>query len=195
MRPQLTEIYTESNPNPNSLKFVANYSLLPSGESVDFPDKETAKVSPLATKLFELPYVERVFFMNNFVTVTKAESMPWEEITLEVKEEIRTFLNTDQPLFTAAPPAKLEEEAAEENHSEMDQKIQSILDEYVKPAVEMDGGAIVFKSFEEETGKLNVQLQGSCSGCPSSMVTLKSGIENLMQRLIPEVKSVVAEEV
>ncbi len=182
-------LYLEANPNPNSLKFVANYMLVPEGESFDFPDKAAAEHAPLALELFELDYVERVFFMSNFVTVTKAEDKEWEEIKEELKAIIKHYLEQDKPLITKF--SETTQAAIEE--TEIEKNIKNILDEYVRPAVEQDGGAISFHSYNE--GVVKVLLQGSCSGCPSATITLKAGIENLLKRMVPEVTTVEAEGV
>ncbi|MEM7548161.1 MAG: NifU family protein [Bacteroidota bacterium] len=189
-------IYFESNPNPNSLKFVANEMLVESGESYDFPDLASAEKAPLAKELFSnFDYVDRVFYMSNFVTITKTEEKEWPEVQNELKEFIKYHLEDQKPLlsddFIKEDVEKKEGLASDE--SELDQKIKFVLDEYVKPAVEQDGGAITYQSFNE--GVVKVQLQGSCSGCPSSTVTLKAGIENLLKRMVPEVQSVEAESV
>jgi Fe-S cluster biogenesis protein NfuA len=179
----------ESNPNPNSLKFVANKMLIQEGKSYDFPDIESAEFAPLARELFALDYVDRVFYMSNFVTVTKKENIEWVEIQNELKSKIKSFLESDKPLLTKEPePYQPEIETVAD--SDTVARIKEVLDEYVKPAVEMDGGAIQFESFGE--GVLKVNLQGSCSGCPSSTVTLKAGIENLLKKMVPEVKEVQA---
>ena len=183
-------IYLEANPNPNSLKFVVNFMLMPEGVSQDFPDKESAKDAPLAFELFDYPYVKRVFYMSNFITVTKAEEVEWEEVKNEVKEHIKGYLEQEKPLLNQAIQDNNE---INENDTEAEKKIKGILDEYIRPAVEQDGGAISFHSFTE--GKVKVLLQGSCSGCPSSTVTLKMGIENLLKRMVPEVEEVIAEGV
>lgn len=192
-------IYTEANPNPNSMKFVVNKMLIPEGVTFDFPDTEAAKESPLASELFsKFDYVERVFMMNNFVTVTKKEEISWHDIAMEVKEFIKGYLEEEKPLFTSQLLKGYEEEFAQnqEDDSELVKKIKGILEEYVKPAVESDGGAITFHSYQEENKTVKLLLQGSCSGCPSSMVTLKMGIENLLKRFLPnEVQAVEAEEV
>lgn len=182
-------LYTESNPNPNSLKFVANFMLVNPGESYDFADVEAAKHAPLAQELFEsFSYVKRVFYMSNFVTVTKDEAIEWSDILEELKSYIKSFLESDKALLNYKSE---ESSASPTNESEIDIKIKGILDEYIKPAVEMDGGAIEYQSFDD--GIVRVALQGSCSGCPSSMITLKSGIENLLKTMLPdEVKSVEA---
>jgi Fe-S cluster biogenesis protein NfuA len=192
-------IYLESNPNPNSLKFVANYMLVEPGESYDFPDALSAADAPLAKMLFNFPFVSRVFYMSNFITVTKVDSVDWSDVQEQLKAFIRDYLESGKPLLTEAAratPGQPEHTAHAQRPaadlSEMDIKIKGLLDEYIKPAVEQDGGAIQFHSFND--GVVKVLLQGSCSGCPSSMVTLKAGIENLLKTMIPEVQSVEAEE-
>lgn len=190
--PRTVTIYTESNPNPNSMKFVANYMLVDNGESYDFPNKKSADKAPLAHKLFEsFSFVDRVFYMNNFVTVTKTDAVEWQEARILVSQLIKEHLESEEPLLIEGE--EVEAEVAVEEEDETITKIKSVLDEYIKPAVEMDGGAITFDSYED--GIVKVLLQGSCSGCPSSTVTLKAGIESLLQRAIPEIKSVEATEV
>ncbi len=185
----IVTIYLETNPNPNSLKFVANFMLVDEGDSYDFPDKKSALNAPLAEELFDLPYVNRVFYMSNFVTVTKSDHVDWTEIQDTLKQHIKNYLEEEKPLLTA-DYQKPQVAVGETNESDIEHKIRSILDEYVKPAVESDGGAIAFDSFED--GVVTVILQGSCSGCPSSTLTLKAGIENLLKRMLPEVESVEA---
>ncbi|WP_339699777.1 NifU family protein [uncultured Roseivirga sp.] len=184
-------IYMEANPNPNSMKFVVNFMLLQEGVSFDYPNIESAKESPLAQELFQIPNVERVFYMSNFITVTKSESVEWPEIQNEVKNVIKPYLENDKPLILQ----ELDKDPLfDENDSEVVKQIKGILDEYIRPAVEQDGGAIGFASFND--GVVKVNLQGSCSGCPASAVTLKSGIENLLKRMLPnDVREVVAEGV
>lgn len=185
--PKKIHLYLESNPNPNSLKFVANEMLVPEGMSFDFPDAVSAQDAPLAKELFEYPFVDRVFYMSNFITVTKKEGIEWLEIQSKLKEHILNFLESGKLILDKNAP-EVEES---EYDSETVIKIKTILDEYIRPAVEQDGGAITFHSFKD--GIVRVNLQGSCSGCPSSTITLKAGIENLFQRMMPdEVKSVEA---
>jgi len=185
--PKNIHIYLESNPNPNSLKFVVNEMLVPEGMSFDFPDAEGTDIAPLAKELFEYPFVDRVFYMSNFVTVTKKEGVDWIEIQNTIKDHIKKFLESGRYIIEVNEP---EAEAAGEE-TETVRKIKAILEEYIRPAVEQDGGAITYHSFNE--GIVRVKLQGSCSGCPSSMVTLKAGIENLFKRMMPdEVQAVEA---
>lgn len=184
-------IYTESNPNPQSMKFMLNLMLL-DGQSMDFPDVESASAAPLAQALFGFPYIRRVFFMNNFITLTKDESMDWYEAIPELKGFIREYLEAGKPVFNQTEMEEIAKAPAQADTDAV-RKIKEILDEYIRPAVEMDGGAIRFASFDEGTGLLKVELQGSCSGCPSSTVTLKAGIENMMKRMVPQVREVVAE--
>ena len=181
-------IYTESNPNPNSLKFVVNFMLMPEGVSRDFPDQASTTQAPLAAELFEFPYVKRVFYMSNFVTVTKDESIDWHEVKGEVQQHIKSFLEAGKQILTEKEVQ--EDHKILETDSDLEARIKGVLDEYIRPAVEMDGGAISFDSFED--GKVKLLLQGACSGCPSSTITLKAGIENLLKRMIPEVLEVDA---
>ncbi|BDD08193.1 iron transporter [Fulvitalea axinellae] len=184
---QPVQVYMETNPNPNSLKFVTNLMLAPEGESFDFPKAESAvETSPLAESLFGLGYVKGVFISSDFVTVTKADDKEWIEIQHEIRELVKKHLSEGKPTLSKEAVA----EKASEGDSAIVIRIKSLLDEYVRPGVEQDGGAIVFDSFED--GVVKVRLQGSCSGCPSSTITLKSGIENLLTHMIPEVTSVEA---
>ncbi len=187
---QVVTIYTESNPNPNSLKFVANFMLVPEGVSRDYPSISETQEAPLAKALFEeFNYIERVFYMSNFVTVTKKSDIEWFEIKSGIQEFIKTFLESGEKVLTEKIEKTLDEELTGDD---TEAKIKGVLEEYIRPAVEMDGGAISFQSFDQ--GKVTVLLQGACSGCPSSTITLKSGIENLLKRMVPEVTEVVAEE-
>jgi Fe-S cluster biogenesis protein NfuA len=183
-------IYLEANPNPNSLKFVVNFMLADEGLSFDYPDQSSTENSPLAHELFNFASVDRVFIASNFVTVTKKGDVDWIEIQDFIRDHIKKYLEAGkvavQAVFDKDP-------LFDENDSETVKKIKGILDEYIRPAVEQDGGAIVFHSFHD--GIVKVLLQGSCSGCPSSTVTLKAGIQNLLTRMLPEVKEVQAEGV
>ncbi len=185
--PKDIHIYLESNPNPNSLKFVVNEMLVPEGINFDFPDVDSTTDAPLAKELFEYPFVDRVFYMSNFITVTKKGDVEWLEIQNTIKEHIKKFLESGKFIIEVGEP----ETSSTEEETETVKKIKNILEEYIRPAVEQDGGAITYHSFKE--GIVKVKLQGSCSGCPSSMVTLKAGIENLFQRMMPgEVNAVEA---
>jgi len=186
--PKNIQIYLESNPNPNSLKFVINDMLVPEGLSFDFPDVESTSISPLAKELFSFPFVDRVFFAGNFVTVTKKEPIEWLEIQSKLKDYIKKYLEEGKPVIVIKDE---DETLPMEEETDTIKKIKTILEEYIRPAVEQDGGAITYHSFQD--GIVKVKLQGSCSGCPSSTVTLKAGIENLFTRMMPgEVKSVEA---
>ena len=185
--PKNISIYLESNPNPNSLKFVLNEMLIPDGISFDFPNADSTGNAPLAKELFEYPFVDRVFYMSNFITVTKKEYVEWLEIQNTIKDHIKAFLEAGKFIVEVNEA----EVTSTEEETETIKKIKNILEEYIRPAVEQDGGAITYHSFQD--GVVKVKLQGSCSGCPSSMVTLKAGIENLFTRMMPEeVKSVEA---
>lgn len=183
-------LYMEANPNPNSLKFVANFMLAEDGISFDYPDAESADNSELARELFNFAAVKRVFVASNFVTVTKADDVEWAEIQTIIRDHIRQYLESGKAVVSASFD---KDPLFDAEDSEVVKKIKGILDEYIRPAVEQDGGAIVFHSFQD--GIVKVLLQGSCSGCPSSTVTLKAGIQNLLTRMLPEVKEVQAEGV
>lgn len=182
-------IYMEANPNPNSLKFVVNFMLTDEGVSFDYPDQTSTDTSPLANELFNFAAVDRVFITSNFVTVTKKGDVDWVEIQDIVRDHIKKYLEAGKSAIIITSFEK--DPLFDENDSETVKKIKGILDEYIRPAVEQDGGAIVFHSFNE--GVVKVLLQGSCSGCPSSTITLKAGIQNLLTRMLPEVKEVQAE--
>ncbi|MEP1356631.1 MAG: NifU family protein [Marinobacter alexandrii] len=183
-------IYTESNPNPNSLKFVANFMLMPEGVSRDYPNNESTVEAPLAKSLFnEFDFIEGVFYMSNFITITKNEETEWFEVKAKIQQYIKDFLTEGKDIITEKIIDNIDEELTGDD---AEAKIKGVLEEYIKPAVEMDGGAIKLASYKD--GVVTVTLQGSCSGCPSSTITLKNGIENLLKRMVPEVKEVVAEE-
>jgi Fe-S cluster biogenesis protein NfuA len=186
-------IYTEMTPNPETMKFVANKLLYP-GKSIDFPDQESASPSPLAGELFTFPFVKSVFIASNFVTLTKTPETDWEDVKPSIRQFLKEYLeegkvviNEDEVATVAQPSSNI----VLSEDGDVVKRIKELLENYVKPAVEMDGGAIQFKKFDE--GVVTLMLQGSCSGCPSSMITLKAGIEGMMKRMIPEVTEVVAE--
>ena len=195
-----TTVYAESTPNPKVMKFVANRAII-QGDSVEFMNIDEAKNSPLAMKLFHFPFVREVFIAKNFVSLTKYDAMEWEDVVMEVREFIREYLAEGAVVvheIEGVQENEIFEESTEKVASinqqelgEVETRIVAILDEFVKPAVESDGGNIRFMSYEE--GVVSVLLQGACSGCPSSTVTLKQGIENLLKKMLPTlVKEVVA---
>lgn len=189
----IISIYTEMTPNPETMKFVANKLLYP-GKSIDFPDVESAKPSPLATELFGFPFLKAVFIASNFVTLTKTPDTDWSDVIPAIREFLKEYLEEGKVVINEEEVATRKVESSNDVHaddSDVVKRIKELLDNYVRPAVEMDGGAIQFRSYDD--GVVNLMLQGSCSGCPSSMITLKAGIEGMMKRMIPEVKEVVAE--
>lgn len=191
-------LYTEQTPNPETLKFVTNRMLYKG--TADFRTDELAKQwSPLATALFEMPFVKGVYICNNYVTISKEFNYLWEDIMLKTKEFIKKYVEDEGTVINDGfeeEMAKIEEAIGEGyqytgEEKELVKKIKALIDTHVKPAVEMDGGNIEFKSFDK--GVVTVIMQGACSGCPSSTVTLKSGIEGMLKRMIPEVTEVVSE--
>jgi Fe-S cluster biogenesis protein NfuA len=188
----IVSIYTEMTPNPETMKFVANKLLYP-GKSIDFPDESSAAPSPLAKELFAFPFIRSVFIASNFVTLSKTPDTQWDDVIPVIREFLKTYLEEGKPVINEAevPVKKEGDNVVNEDDSDVVKRIKELLENYVKPAVEMDGGAIAFRSYND--GVVNLMMQGSCSGCPSSMITLKAGIEGMMKRMIPEVKEVVAE--
>lgn len=188
-------IYTEMTPNPETMKFVANKLLYP-GKSIDFPDEASAAPSPLAKELFSFPFIKSVFIASNFVTLTKtSDTEDWQDVIPSIKQFMKEYLenggvvvNEDEVVMKKSTDAS---NTVQADDDDVVKRIKELLENYVKPAVEMDGGAIQFKSYAD--GVVNLALQGSCSGCPSSMITLKAGIEGMMKRMIPEVQEVVAD--
>jgi NFU1 iron-sulfur cluster scaffold homolog, mitochondrial len=187
----IVSIYTEMTPNPETMKFVANKLLYP-GKSIDFPDEASATPSPLAKELFAFPFIKSVFIASNFVTLTKVADTQWDEVIPTIREFLKQYLEEGKVVINEDQVVvKKETNTVNADDSDVVKRIKELLENYVKPAVEMDGGAISFKGYDD--GVVKLMMQGSCSGCPSSMITLKAGIEGMMKRMIPEVKEVVAE--
>ena len=189
-------VYVEMTPNPATMKFVANKYLISNGDQAEFNSIEEARNnSPLAEQLFQFPFVERVFLASNFVAITKNESIQWDFVTMELREFVKSFVEAGNVALLKVPETKAKPEAEKKRDiqpSEYDEVIKGLLEEYVRPAVENDGGAINYVSYDN--GIVTVELKGACSGCPSSTMTLRGGIENLLKQHIPDVRAVVAEE-
>lgn len=184
---QPVNVYGESTPNPAALKFVVSKMLTKT--AVEFKNIDQTASSPLAKELFKFPYVKEIFIDENYISVTKYDINDWQEITLELRSFIKQFIeNGGQVLdenYVAAVVAN--ESIKEQEFDHLDatsQQIINILEEYVKPAVQADGGNIAFDSYNESDKVVKVILQGACSGCPSSTFTLKSGIENMLKSML-----------
>ena len=180
-------VYGESTPNPAALKFVVSRMLTKT--SIEFKNIDETAASPLAKELFKFPYVKEVFMDENYISITKYEVNDWQEITLELRSFIKLYIeNGGTVLDENLIAASVEQEALKtDNFDKLDvtsQQIINILEEYVKPAVQADGGNIAFESYDETTKTAKVILQGACSGCPSSTFTLKSGIENMLKSML-----------
>jgi Fe-S cluster biogenesis protein NfuA len=190
------EVYAEVTPNPSVMKFGTNKSLT----TIDIECKnidEANIASPLAQELFHFPFVKEVFISENYVSITKFEMVEWNEIHPEIREFIRKYLQEDKTISKQLPKeqtaTKEATQIALENLDETSAKIVSILDEYIKPAVASDGGNIAFRSYDKESKIVSVILQGACSGCPSSTITLKNGIETMLKDMLPDqINEVVA---
>ena len=172
-------IYTESTPNPSVLKFVSN-KLIVDG-SFEFNNIDEAQEMEFAKKLFEFSYVKSIYISKNFVSITKYDLKNWDEVTLELRNFIKNYLERNEINFK-----RKEVETEEIYLDETSKKIISILDEYIKPAVSSDGGNILFDSYDKDKKLVKVILQGACSGCPSSTVTLKNGIENMLKEMLSD---------
>ncbi|MFD0837198.1 NifU family protein [Mariniflexile aquimaris] len=181
-------VYAESTPNPSVMKFVANKKIVTA--LFEFTSIEEAKLSPLATQLFHFPFVKSVFIDENYVSITKYNIAEWQDITIELREFIRSYIENGKEIVLANAVETLKKsntqlDSAFDNLDDVSKEIINILEEYVKPAVASDGGNIQFISYNPENKNVSVLLQGACSGCPSSTYTLKSGIENMLKQMLP----------
>ena len=181
-------VYAESTPNPSVMKFVANKKLVTA--LYEFTSIEDAKYSPLATELFHFPFVKSVFIDENYVSITKYDITEWQEITVEIREYIKKYIETDKDIVSPEAAETLQKTSAQKDSNfealdDTSKEIVNILEEYVKPAVASDGGNIQFISYDSNDKNVSVLLQGACSGCPSSTYTLKSGIENMLKEMLP----------
>ena len=189
-------IYAESTPNPAVLKFVANKNLVNS--SFEFGSIEEAKHSPFATALFQFPFVKSVFLEKNFVSITKFDVIEWEDITLELRTFIKTYIEQGKQMILSSATEELEKtteqlDKAYEKLDDISKEIINILEQHVKPAVASDGGNIMFDSYAADSKTVRVVLQGACSGCPSSTFTLKNGIEAILKEMMGDkISSVIA---
>lgn len=198
-------IYIEETPNPISLKFVANKLILVSGASAEYTSVSETKDAPIAKALFQFPFIKSVFISANFITLLRTDSVEWQDIRDELRVFITNYLNSSKPIITKLPVKEIPKDSGfkdkvivNTNHSapknEVENKIIEVLEQYIRPAVEQDGGQITFKELKEKT--VVVQMRGSCSGCPSSTITLKAGIEALLKRLLPDdVNEVISEAI
>jgi Fe-S cluster biogenesis protein NfuA len=187
-------VYAESTPNPSVTKFVANKKLVPT--LFEFTSIDEAKVSPFASELFNFPFVKRVFIDENYVSITKHDIADWNDITMELREFIKSYIENGKPIIAAdATQIKNNTESVKEESFEalddISKEIVNILEEYVKPAVASDGGNIQFESYDPKRKLVRVILQGACSGCPSSTYTLKSGIENMLKEMLKDKVEIV----
>jgi len=193
-------IYAESTPNPAIMKFVSNILLVPDGRSYELNPDDDLSAFPLAARLFTFPFITKVYMTGNFLSLSKADGIDWQDVFHELRDFMYNYIITGHPIIDSENlPQEVmsSEELPDEvvTHSEPSSDIESriieILDEYVKPAVESDGGNILFRSFDN--GRLTLSLRGACNGCPSSTITLKNGIQNIFEKMLSEVKEVVAE--
>ena len=197
IKKQPISVYGETTPNPASLKFVVNKALTKT--AAEFKNIDEATHSPLTKELFKFHFVKEVFIAENYISITKYDSISWDEITLELRTFIKEFIENGGTIIDESQiiHAEKQEKQQVKNFENLDttsQQIINILEEYVKPAVAADGGNILFDSFDETNKKVKVILQGACNGCPSSTFTLKSGIENMLKDMLND-KDIVVEAV
>ncbi|KAL7147154.1 hypothetical protein ABFS83_06G088800 [Erythranthe nasuta] len=185
-------IQTQSTPNPASLMFYPGKPVLETG-TADFPNARSAMSSPLAKTLFGIDGATRVFFGSDFITVTKSEETSWDFLKPQIFAAIMDFYSSGQPLIMDSETAASMDTAIHEDDSETVAMIKELLETRIRPAVQDDGGDIEYVGFDIETGIVKLRMQGACSGCPSSSVTLKSGIENMLMHYVTEVKGVEQE--
>ncbi len=196
-------VYAESTPNPDVMKFVCNKAIN-TGDSIEFKNIEEAQGSPLCSQVFNFPFVKEVFLAKNFISITKYNIIEWDDVVMEVREFIREYIASGKEIISAPATTEQEDLPSVESTSTMmkdatpetdiEKKIVDILEEYVRPAVESDGGNISFRKYDH--GIVTVALQGACSGCPSASVTLKQGIETMLKQMLPgQIEAVIAEEV
>lgn len=185
-------IQTESTPNPATLKFLPGREVMGDGAVADFPDRASAGRSPLADALFRLPEVGRVFFGADFISVTKTDG-DWRNLKPMILGAIMEHFTQNLPLLAEGTGAEVEDAGSvSEADAEIVEQIKELIETRVRPAVAGDGGDIIFKGFDGAAGTVFLQLRGSCAGCPSSTMTLKNGIENMLRHFIPEVNAVEA---
>jgi Fe-S cluster biogenesis protein NfuA len=182
-------IQTEATPNPATLKFLPGREVMGDGQVADFPSPESAGRSPLAKALFSIPEVSRVFFGADFISVTKRDG-DWKHLKPAILGAVMEHFTQALPLMEGS--AEESEESYSEDDSEVVEQIKELIETRVRPAVAQDGGDIIFKGFDGQSGVVSLHLQGSCAGCPSSTMTLKNGIENMLRHYVPEVTAVEA---
>ena len=190
------QIYAESTPNPSVIKFVTNKLL--TSQNIEVLSTEQTKGIPLAASLFNFPFVKEVFISENYVSITKIEAIDWFEITNELRSFLKDYIEKGKAVvnenYIPIQPQTIEQTPVQlENLDDISKEIIAILDEYIKPAVTSDGGNIMFQSYNSKNKIVNVILQGACSGCPSSTITLKNGIEATLKQLLPnKIEEVIA---
>ncbi|HXL71951.1 MAG TPA: NifU family protein [Rhizomicrobium sp.] len=183
-------IQTEATPNPATLKFLPGRTVMGEGAVADFPSRENAARSPLARALFETPEVSRVFFGSDFISITKGDG-DWKHLKPALLGVIMEHFTRDLPLIEGAVE-ETDDASYGEGDPEVVAQIRELIDTRVRPAVAQDGGDIIFKGFDGSTGIVSLHMQGSCAGCPSSTMTLRNGIENMLRHYVPEVTAVQA---
>lgn len=189
-------IIMEQTPHPDTIKFITNHILLPSGQVLEFDSSKNLNVSPLVKELFSFPFIKQILIAENYISITKQPHVLWDDVLLELRDYIYTYLNASKPVFVEnlqdILKTSLQESDTSESitvqhtlpQSEIEQKIIDILNEYILPAVSQDGGFITFSGYKD--GVVYLKMRGACNGCPSSIYTLKAGIEALLKKMLPD---------
>ena len=188
-------------PNPKAMKFVANIALVTDDQAYEFNSVDECESSPLAKVLFTFPFVKSIMISQNFVTISIIAQLDWDDVVMEVRNYLTNYIQAGQPIMVlVAKPKKVKLEEVKEKKlntlpkpgevRDIDKKIEHILKEYVSPAIESDGGAISFESYED--GELKVKLSGACNGCPSATQTLQHGVQSIFGKLLPQIKKVTS---
>lgn len=200
-------IIMEQTPNPETIKFITNRELLSYGHVIEFDSKSPLEISPLAQSLFVFPFVKGILISENYISITKQVFVSWDDILLEVRDYLYDYLNSERSIFNTKLLEKFVSDKEGKNASEVfsevaiqhtapqseaEEKIITVLNEYIMPAVSQDGGFITFESFQD--GVVYLKMRGACSGCPSSVYTLKAGIEVLLKKMLPDIVKEVRSE-
>jgi Fe-S cluster biogenesis protein NfuA len=188
MNETILTVKTERTPNPNSLKYNLGKQLMPEGGNANFPSADSAKRSPLATRVFAIKGVISVFIGHDFVTVTRDDSTNWDDINQEMAPALEEFFESGDSVVEGAAPVADKEIGEGIENPETIEQIKQLIEEKVRPAVAQDGGDIIYRGFEK--GVVYLEMLGACSGCPSSTVTLKNGVETMLKHYCPDVLEV-----
>jgi Fe-S cluster biogenesis protein NfuA len=190
MTETILTVKTERTPNPNSLKYNLGRQLMSEGSNANFPNMDSAERSPLAKRIFNIKGIVSVFIGNDFVTITREENINWDDINQNMAPVLEDFFESGEAVVEGVKPVADKEIGADTENPETIEQIKQLIDEKVRPAVAQDGGDIIYRGFEK--GIVYLEMLGACSGCPSSGITLKNGVETMLKHYCPDVLEVRA---